>query len=66
MIFLIIIIAIGVMLGMGGHRRLNIQHRDPLKQEAKEAFEHKARMFLLIVFGFIAALFYINNLLWGT
>jgi uncharacterized membrane protein SpoIIM required for sporulation len=61
MIFLIIIIAIGVMLGIGGSRRLNVQHRDPRKQEAKEAFEHKARIFLLIVFG-IAAVVYTSHL----
>ena len=61
MLLLIIIIAIGVMLGMGGHRRLNVQHRDPRKQEAKEAFEHKARIFFLILFG-IAAVVYTSHL----
>jgi hypothetical protein len=57
MMLLIIVIAIGVMLGLGGHRRLNVQHRDPRKQEAKERFEHKARIFLLIVFGIIAVVY---------
>jgi uncharacterized membrane protein SpoIIM required for sporulation len=66
-VLLIIIIAAGVMLGMGsGSRRLNVQHRDPLKQEAKERFEHRARMFILIVVSFVAALFFINDLLSGT
>ena len=50
------------MLGVGGHRRLNVQHRDPRKQEAKEAVEHKARIFFLIVFGIIAAVVYTNHL----
>jgi hypothetical protein len=59
MILLIIIIALGVMLGIGGHRRLNVQHRDPRKQEAKEAFEHKARMAILIFFGALAGSVYI-------
>jgi len=61
MILLIIIIALGVMLGMGGHRRLNVQHRDQVRQQAKEDFEHKARIFVLGVFGLMIAIAWLSS-----
>ena len=61
MILLIIIIALGVMLGMGGHRRLNVQHRDQARQQAKEDFEHKARIFVLGVCGLMIAIAWLSS-----
>jgi hypothetical protein len=64
LLVIVVIIAAGVMLGTGGHRQLNrlldVRHRDPAKQDAKEAFERKARVLALIVF-FGALIYYLGR-----